>query len=116
MVLGNKLTIIRGDSVTLPVTFKNSDGSAINLTGSTVFFTVKASDSDSDDNAKIKKSVTVHTSPTEGKTTIELSTTDTNLSAGIYLYDIQIVDSLGKVSSVRADKLEVIKDITLRII
>jgi hypothetical protein len=111
----NKLTIIRGDDVTIPVTFTDSDGDPINLTGCTVFFTVKNEKSDDDDDAVISKSVTSHTTPASGITQVVLTHTDTDIDPGSYYWDLQIKDSAGKIQSTQVAQFEVIQDITTRI-
>lgn len=110
----NKLTIIRGDDVTIPVTFKDSAGDPIDLTGSTVFFTVKNEKTDSDNEAVISKSVASHTTPASGITQVVLTNEDTDIDAGSYYWDLQIKDSVGKIQSTKAAQFEVIQDITTR--
>jgi hypothetical protein len=68
---------------------------------------------DSDDNAKIKKTITTHTNPTEGETEIILSTTDTNLS-GSYVYDLQIKTATGSVLTMINGTISFIEDVTQR--
>lgn len=66
----------------MPVTVTNSDGSPYNLTGCTVYFTVKkkADINTSDDTAAIiQKTITTHTSPTGGLSSIVLSNAETNI-------------------------------------
>ena len=100
-------------------TFKYSDGSAFNITGYTVLFTVKKEcDIDvvdtTDTKALIKKTVTTHSDPTHGITIIPLTSTDTNQLPGIYYWDLQLVKS-GIVSSTQRGELEVTTDITRRV-
>lgn len=108
------LTVIRGDTAIFEVTITDQDGAAVDLTDSTVFFTVKEKQTDVDASALIKKSITVHTDATHGKTTITLSVTETNLARGAYYYDIQVVKS-GLVQSTVSDTFRVSQDITTRI-
>lgn len=115
--MAEKLTIIRGDSAEIDVTFEDVDGTPINLTGKSVFFTVKEIDDidgEDDSEAKISKKITVHTDPTAGETQIALSSEDTDLSPKDYLYDLQIVSG-GDVISTTKDFLEIIQDVTKRI-
>lgn len=108
------ITIIRGDDVTIPVTFKDSTGAAINLTGSTVYFTVKKNPDDLDAAAVISKDIVTHTNPTTGSTTISLTHAETSIAAGRYFWDLQIKDNAGKVTSTVSDALEIRQDITTR--
>ncbi len=107
--------MIQGDDVTLTLTFTDNDGNAIDLTGGTVFLTVKNRSTDSDDNAVLKKDVSSFSAPTTGIMTIDLTDSDTDISAGYYWYDVQFVDSSGSVSSIQKDKFIVKRDITNRI-
>ena len=68
---------------------------AVNITGSTVFFTVKPTTITTDANASLKKDVTSHTYPASGETDITLSSTDTSSLLGNYIYDIKIKLSTG---------------------
>lgn len=110
----DKIVIIRRDDHTLTVTFEDSNGDAINITGYTVFFTAKTNENDADADAVISKTVTTHTNPTSGVTAITLSDTDTNIDPGIYLYDLQIKDGSGNITSADRGTFEVVQDITQR--
>lgn len=115
--MAEKLTIIRGDSAEIDVTFEDADGVAINLTGKSVFFTVKELDDidgDDDSEAKISKKITSHSDPTAGKTQIALTAEDTDLTPKDYLYDLQIVSG-SEVISTTKDFMEIIQDVTKRI-
>lgn len=73
------------------------NGSVVNLTDWTIYYTVKEKKEDTDVNAKIKKDITSHSDATGGKTLIELSTTDTDLAPKSYWYSIDYKDSDDKV-------------------
>jgi len=72
------------------------NGSAVDITGWTVFLTVKEKMSDDDNAAIIKKDITSHLDATGGKSLIELTTTDTN-RVGSFYYDIKIKTDDGQV-------------------
>lgn len=112
--MNNLIQLIRGDDTTLTITFTDETGTAIDLTGKTVYFTVKK-DSDlskSDDtSAIIKKTITAHSDPILGKTVVTLSNTDTNQAIGFYWWDLQILSSGKKASSLKG-QLEIIQDVT----
>ncbi len=107
----NDLQIYRGDDKTWEVTFKDGDGVAINITGWTVYFTVKEKDSDTDANAKISKTITSHVNPTGGITDIILVPTDTSSLKGNYYYDIRIKKGSGEKITVLVGTLEVLKNV-----
>lgn len=69
------------------------DNLVANITGATIFFTVKSKLSDTDDSAAFKKNVTSHYDAVNGETKIELSDSDTQNLLGNYLYSIKIKQS-----------------------
>jgi len=68
------------------------DGLLVDITGWKVYFTVKEKMNDSDANAKIAKTISSHEDALNGKTLIELSKTDTNITKGNYYYSIDYKD------------------------
>ena len=103
----------RGDSKTINMSFKDNTGNPIDLTGATIWFTVKRNPMDLDSNAVIQKEITSHTDATNGLSTISLAPTDTNdLEIRSYNYDIQLVDSIGKVTTIIVGTFKLLLDIT----
>ena len=115
--MAESLEIIRGDDISLPFTYKDADGVAIDITGYTIFFTAKAviDDDVTDADAVIKKDVTSHTNPTGGESLITLTDADTNVAPQNYLADIQLKDDSGNIASSGQFFLKVIADVTRRI-
>lgn len=74
---------------------RDEEEQAVDITGSTVFFTVKSKTSDTDNSAVLKKDVTSHTYPASGQTDITITSTDTSSLLGNYLYSIKIKLSTG---------------------
>jgi len=107
----NDLKIYRGDDKTWEVQFKDASEVAIDITDWTVYFTVKEKDSDLDANAKIAKTITSHTDPTGGKTSIILVPTDTSELKGNYYYDIRIKKNTGEIVTVLVGTLEISKNV-----
>lgn len=109
------INLIRGDSSSIAFEFTEG-GTASDLTGATVFFTAKPAltNDTTDSTAVIEVEVTSHTDPTAGKTVIPLSSTDTDVTPGIYFYDIQVIRADDTVVSIPARKLEVFADVTRR--
>lgn len=91
-ISGNDIYIKKGDSGAINLDFN------IDITGSTVYFTAKTSLDDSE--SVIQKTVTTHSNPSEGITSITLTSSDTNISAGEYYFDIQINLADGNVHTV----------------
>ena len=108
------LEIKRGDSKSYTLTFKDDDGALIDITDWTIFFTAKETVTDTDANAKISKDITSHTDPTNGETQIQLNSTDTNLTPGNYIYDIQIKKDTGEINTIVEGTLTITKDVTQR--
>lgn len=109
-----KIELIRGDSRTITIPITNPDGTAKNLTGCTVYFTVNATKEPvSDASAVIAKSTTSFASPTTGIATISLTNADTqNITPGSYYYDVQLKDASGNISSEEQDRCVVKPDTT----
>jgi hypothetical protein len=89
----NKITIKKGVPYvgTFTITYKVSH-LPYNLTGKTLFFTVKElTDYDeTDSSALIQKDVSVHTDAVNGITVVSLDKTETDVEVGIYKWDIKI--------------------------
>jgi len=103
----------RGDSGRLDVTVTQADGAAYNLTGSTLFLTVKNALTDADSAAVIRKEVTSHDDATAGESHFEIATTD-NATAGVRFYDVQLKDSTDKIFTLFGGVWRVVADVTAR--
>ena len=88
--MNTDLTIIKGDTSPFTVNVLVNDV-ALNITGYTFFFTAKKKIGDTDANAVIAKTITDLADPTHGIMTILLTSDDTDITSGTYLYDIQMV-------------------------
>jgi len=93
---------------------RDEDLQVVDITGSTVFFTVKDTSSQTDVDAILKKDVTSHTFPTGGETDIELTSADTSSLLGNYLYSIKIKDSDGNIYTLAEGNITFQKEITTR--
>jgi hypothetical protein len=91
------LFIQKGTTKAYEVQFKKN-GTAIDITGWTVFFTVKEHMSDTDAHAIIKKTLTTHSDPTAGITLIRLETEDTDITPNSYYYDLVVQDNSSPVN------------------
>lgn len=93
MAAVHKITVDRGTTYAITVTYL-VDGVATNITGSTILFTVKSTESDddiTDSSALIQKTITSHTDATHGISTIVLTPSDTrSVTPGNYFYSIKI--------------------------
>lgn len=91
--MSNKIEIIRGDTHVISLTFKDDNGVAIDIGGVSVTLTVKGLNDvkTNDDDAIIQKVITSHTDATNGLTEVFLSASETEKTAGLYYYDLQLL-------------------------
>lgn len=101
------MRIIKGTDQTIPVTFSDTDG-AINITGATVYFTVKRKLTDED--IVIAYSTSSHTTPLEGETQIVLTRAQTNIDAELYYWDLQLMKN-DTLSATEYGTLEIIQSV-----
>jgi hypothetical protein len=104
---------VRGDSGRLDVTVTQNGGAAYDLTGSTLFLTVKNALADADSLAVIRKEVTAHDAPEAGESHFEILTTD-NATAGVRFYDVQLKDADNKIFTLFGGIWKVLADVTVR--
>lgn len=92
-------TLIRGNTRAIKVTFKQADGTPIDLTGGSVFFVATDKTAPTDDTgAAINVGpITSHTAPTQGQTKIVLSAAVTRVTPGNYNIGVQAVLADGTV-------------------
>jgi len=107
--------LCRGDTREYDLTFTDAQGDAIDITNWKIYFTMKDTNSNNDDNSSIKIDVTEHESPTEGKSKILLTALETDtLHAGKYFYDIQVKKADNSILTVVCGKIPVKADVTRR--
>jgi hypothetical protein len=80
------LEIVKGFDQSYILTFSDSDG-VIDISQWTIFFTVKVQKTLA---VAITKTVTVHTDPTNGISTIALTNQETNIARGTYKYTLTV--------------------------
>lgn len=108
------ISIIKGTDNSIQITFKEND-IAVDITGYTILFTVKKQcDIEKDDDyALITKEITEHTNPTEGISTLVLSSIDTDIDSGIYYWDLRLIKDEA-ITQTQRDKIEIVDGITTR--
>ena len=109
-----QLSVYRGDTFSRSLSFTNNASAVIDITDWIIFFTVKKNEEDSDDNAVIKKDITVHTNAALGLSSISLDDDDTDIAPRDYWYDIQVKKDTGEIKTITKDKFIVHTDITRR--
>ena len=114
----NAVTATRGASKTLNLTVKDKDGNPVNLTGSTLYFTVKKKETDrvcviqkiSTDAAQIE----VASPATKGTAQIFLQPSDTNKDPGKYRFDVWVVLASGaRFVVVKPSVFEIVPGVTV---
>jgi hypothetical protein len=90
-----------GDTFERQKTVIDSDGNSVNITGYTIYFTVKRSCSDPDSSAILSDEITAFDDVTNGIYTIEISSTDMlQINSGKYYCDIKTKDSSNKITTI----------------
>ena len=115
--MSNIIEVIRGNTRVLNLNF-TEDSSVVDITGYTVWFTVrekvaKTSVTTDTDAVIAKKQLPAElTDPTNGKTVITLSSTDTDIDPNNYIYDIQFKSDGGSIYSTSRGVFTVVGDVT----
>ena|SRR3990167_3773379 len=106
--------VIRGDTRTINTHWRESDGTtAINIASCTIYFTLNtSSDPSSDSSAVVQKTYTSFTDASAGDHTVTLTHSDTNIAAGTYWYDTQLIDTAGAYLSSYRGKFIIQSDVT----
>jgi hypothetical protein len=114
------LELYRGDNKTYNLNFTDSNGDVIDITGYTIYFTIKNKKTyklDNDDNgALVKINVTTHADPTQGESQINITSDLTNdIEPNTYVYDIQLKDDSDNILTITSGNIKIIADITRRV-
>lgn len=104
--------VTQGDTKTYTYTFSDGSDEPYDITDWTLYFTVRP---DYGETPVITKDVTTHTAPTDGETEVKLTSTDTDIEAGSYVYDVQVKNGAGDVETVMKGHFIVDKQVTERI-
>lgn len=113
------ISIQRWDTYTLPLEFTQEvDGeeSAINLTGITLYMTIKRSLDDTDDtDALLQKVVTSHDTPLSWLSHFKLTPEETRAlpSEEVLYYDVQLKDTLDDIYTYFRGTFTTSKDVTI---
>lgn len=93
--MATDITTNRANTLVRTITI-TENGSAKDITGYTLFFTVKCKLQSADAAAVISKDITDHTDPTGGVTTLSLTKDDTDINPDEqWIYDFKLVSSDG---------------------
>ncbi|MFQ5647323.1 MAG: BppU family phage baseplate upper protein [bacterium] len=116
MLTSKEINLYRGDDRTLEISVTDSQGQPVDLTGSSLKFSVKQSSSDVaylvQKSSDFSSEISI-TDPIGGVFQIYLVPGDSNgLTPGAYQYDIELTSSAGKIYTVLRSELTVMDDIT----
>ena len=107
------IVVYRGDDFATRLVFTDCNEDIIDITGWTIFFTVKKKESDPDDKAKIAITIPP-TEPLLGVALVTVSHTITDTLSGLYYYDFQFVKADGTVQTLVSGGITFTTDITRR--
>jgi hypothetical protein len=106
--------LVRGNSYTYNFKFSTlSSGLPIDITNYKIYFTLKAREDMTDEEAVISKDITP-TAPTDGIVSFTLSNTDTASLSGRYYYDITFQSPVGVRKTMLIGTMTYDKSITIR--
>jgi CubicO group peptidase (beta-lactamase class C family) len=113
------LTIFKRDDINNKITIKDADGNAVDITGYTLYFTVKPDtddDSGSDTTAVIAIVKSTYVAPgddpTNGVAYLTLANTSTVIAKGNYYYDLRVSTGAGKGQTLFYGRYCIKQDIT----
>jgi hypothetical protein len=109
-----ELTWKRNDTGRLNIIVTQANGSPYDITGASLFLTVKKSAGVPDASALISKKVTAHDDPTNGESHFSIDTTDNDIS-GRYVFDVQIKTAADDVWTLFDGVWKVVSDVTQRV-
>ena len=109
------INAIRGDDHYLSYVIKDSEGTAVDVSGWGVKITVRealpAVTITDDSDAKIAKTQVI-TDGTSGAFSVLLTNVETNIASGYYYMDTQFTNASGIVASAPVCKIHIIADVT----
>jgi len=111
----NNYTVYRGDTFSTQLVFTDTDDVPIDITGWTIFFTIKKNRTDTDAQAIISKTITSIPNPTLGIYTLVVTAAELNSLLGVYYYDFQIKLLDGKIYTLTSGTFTLEIDVTRRI-
>lgn len=110
----SNIVVYRGDDWQTGITFTDSNGALVDITGWTVFLTVKKNKDDTDAQAIITRTIFVPVTPPGSRIDITIPNTETTLLAGMYFFDYQYKKADGTIQTITSGTVTFEKDITRR--
>lgn len=106
------IKVFRGDDLDLTFYFKDRAGAVIDLTGCTLFATVKFSVEDTDAQAALSKTLTIDTVAGSGR--LQATATEMLYLRGPYVLDLQLKTAAGVIETPFKTDFFVDEDVTIR--
>jgi len=110
----NNIEFYRGDDISFNQEFTDENDSPLDITGWTIFFTVKKNESDSDSKAVLSKEFSDFSAPLTGIASIYVSSSETDSLEGTYYYDFQVKRDDGVILTISKGNITFLRDITRR--
>jgi hypothetical protein len=108
--MSNSVTMFSGDSRVLTITVTDSAGTAKNITGATINFSLFKSVGGAAILSKTVGNGITITDPTNGVFTVTFETHETEDRDGHFKYEIEVTDSSGNKCTIVQDKFHIKKD------
>lgn len=106
----------RGDSGRLDVSLQSPDATPYDLTGCTLFLTVKSRIADIDDAALLRIDVSTHDDAAGGKSHFDIPASSGNIAPGQYVYDVQMKTDSNEIYTLFSGLWIVRDDVTKRVV
>lgn len=112
----NNLQTYRGDDIDIGLNFTDTECVPIDITGWTLFFTMKHTKDDSDAKALLMLNILPNeiSDPTNGQAVFHLRNADTEKYNGSYWYDIQVKKADNTIQTVTNGNITFLTDATQR--
>ena len=110
----NNLVSFRGDDLGIRLEFLDTSDVPIDITGWTIFLTIKKTKDDTDAAAVVEADTSTIPDPTLGKILIVVPNTTTMHLTGSYWYDIQIKKVDGTIQTITSGNIAFNRDATRR--
>lgn len=107
------ICVSRGDSPVIPIEVRDNQGALLDVTGFVFAFTVSTTPAPEDDTEQLfQLTLPAIADGTSGIVQFQPSTNNTDLSPGVYFYDVQMTTLTPSVRTILAGQFEVQQDVT----
>jgi len=102
----NPVQETEGDTFTRDINFRDDSEDPIDITGWTIYVTVKRDLDDDDDDAVLSDDVTSHDNATNGETSFSFTASETEGLDTIYYFEVKYEDNSGEVNTMLQRRIE----------